>query len=150
MFFYFFLISCLFFCQISSAEIVNPRLTASVAAKLTICLLNLHLLKEVTITNPTDATKLPHVTSVRRLKISGLPSYCNDWQWLNEIQDLQELELETGETNEETGKKLPFKKPNSLVVSGEKTDISISEISTSDLLCNVLKCLPLKISNEVS
>ena len=84
----------------------NPRLTSSLASRLKDGLQSLPLLEEVVITKPTVVNMFPHLTSIRRLKLVDLPRNCDDWDWLEFLGHLEDVEVSTSSpsrklTNEE-------------------------------------------------
>ena len=73
----------------------NPRLTSALANRLEDGLQSLPLLEEVVITKPTVVNLFPHLTSIRRLKLADLPRDCEDWDWLENIVHLEDIEVST-------------------------------------------------------
>ena len=127
---------------------MHPHLSKYLATKLTDGLQELTLFNEATITNPKNVVELPHFTSLHRLKISGLSSTCDDWQWLKNIQNLQVLELHIGDTNVNIPDNA--NESSKLVVRDKKTTLSICDLGTTELFCQVLKNLPKDLRDEVS
>ena len=142
-------ISLLCWEQVQCVGMSTPHLTTSLAAKLTDGLQTLPQLTEAVITNPRDVAQLPHLTSLRHLGISGLISKCNDWQWMKDAHDLEELKLTIG-GDLDLHLSSPDAKSSTLHVHGDRTVLSIQENDVSDILADVLESLPERIYIEVS
>ena len=118
------------------------------ATRLCETLQTLENLKQATITNPLDVAQLPHMTFIHSLKISGLSTKCNDWQWMKDTANLQVLKLQIVDTNVATTDEV--NNSSKLLVRDKKTTIVINSPGTIDLLGNVLECLPSHLRDEVS
>ena len=130
---------------------LTPRLTTPLAIKLTDGLQTLSHLNEVTITNPKDVAQLPHITSIRRLKMSGLSPKCADWQWMRDIRDFQELDIEIDESEEwKVDSKSSTHYQSKLFVRDNNTEIVINHQETTKIFVQILECLPGYMHNNVS
>ena len=50
-------------------------------------------LDKFVISNPTSVTMLPHPTLIRYLEIHSLPPDCEDWVWLQQALNLQNIDI---------------------------------------------------------
>ena len=120
-------------------EIKTPRLTSSLSSRLADGLQGFANLQQVTITDPTEVTSLPHLTNIQRLKFPGLPRECGDWAWLRFAKNLQDIELSVrgAESSE---------KAESIHVKGGE---AIFSHTVTPVTIDVLVNLPLHMQNEV-
>ena len=58
-------------------------------------------LEEVVVSLPTMVEQFPHPSSIPNLKLLSIPSHCTDWQWLEHVQGLTELDVSIGGTETE-------------------------------------------------
>ena len=126
--------------QITSLEIVTPRLSSTLSNRLTSGLNSLPYLHTVTITNPSLVESLPHPQSVRCLKLHYLPEHTDSWQWLALIQNLQELDVS-------------FREKIHKSIHGERLHISITNVESTGMSTNgtgrILSNLPRTLSGKV-
>ena len=106
-------------------------------------------LEEVVISHPTEIEQLPHLTSISRLKLLNIPSNCPDWQWLENVQGLTELEVSI------TGANVQSKQRRSgrfiVNIHGTKAELSnIDEEETSLAMAKVAISLPENLRTVVS
>ena len=71
----------------------NPRLTHALANRLEEGLKSLPNLEEVVIIKPPVVTMFPHLPSIRRLKLEGIPRDCEDWEWLLLLTQLEDIQV---------------------------------------------------------
>ena len=144
------------FSQITSIKIMNPLLTSTMPRRLSDGLQSLPNLKAVTIEGPPQVTALPHVATLRKLELIGLPLECQDWQWLSSILCLEEFKITFKETNQRkdnlrTGKGHErTKRTNSLYIYKTKAEIEgLSNDGLEVALANVLDNIPLSLKDQV-
>ena len=136
------------FQQVSSVDLLHPHLTKSLATKLSDSLQSLPVFHEATITNPQSVVQLPHLTCIHRLTIVGISSKCLDWEWMRDARHLRVLELHIDDTNVESTKKV--NDSSELLVSDQRTTISINGPHATELVGKVLEYLPTHLSEDVS
>ena len=118
-------------------EIQNPRLTSKLAGRLTDAFNSLPRLETVTISDPTALHSFPHPSSLRSLKLLDIPPDCDDWQWLQNVQNLSDLDVSLAGT--QGGSRI-------LHVRLDVAELkSVSEIQTVSGLIKVLSHLPMRL-----
>ena len=130
---------------------MTPCLSSSLAAKVTEGLKTLPQLKEVTIINPKDVVQLPHWTSLRSFKISGLPPECDDWDWLKDVQDLEKLDLQISEQSQGSTAEVEFNMVTlgSVFIHDKKAKLVMNDPKSTKLLGKVMSSLPSRMYKEV-
>ena len=128
-------------------ELTQPHLSKSLATKLVDNLETLPNFKTATIINPVHVEQLPHLTTVQQMKLSGLPSKCDDWIWLRDMNNLEVLELELGDqSNGKDDQTLQ----STLLVCDKKSTIAIRDSETTQAFGQVLTYLPEHMTRAVS
>ena len=119
-------------------EIQNPRLTSTLPGRLTDAFNSLQRLETVTISDPTALHSFPHPSSLRSLKLLDIPPDCDDWQWLENVQNLSDLDVSLAGT--QSGSR-------SLQVRLDVSELkSVAEIQTVSVLIKVLSHLPMRLN----
>ena len=123
--------------QINSVEIQNPRLTSILPRRLTDAFNSLPRLETVTILDPTALHSFPHPRSLRTLKLRNIPPDCDDWQWLENVHNLTNLDVSLAGNQAGSG---------SLQVRLDVAELkSVAEIQTVSVLITVLSHLPMRL-----
>ena len=138
--------------QTESVEILTPRLTTSLATHLTDKLKDSTHLREVTISNPTQVAQLPHLTSIRLLKITGLSPQCKDWEWMTDAHNLDELDITFEANIKAVQTKFSTNRASSFHVHKTtlEIEIAVEETVTCELFRDILQCLPKSLQKKVS
>ena len=118
-------------------EIQNARLTSTLPGRLTDAFNSLPRLETVTISDPTALHSFPHPSSLRSLKLLNIPPDCDDWQWLENVHDLSDLDVSLAGTQAGSG---------SLQVRLNVAEFkSVAEIKTVSVLTKILSHLPMRL-----
>ena len=118
-------------------EIQNPRLTSTLPARLTDAINSLPRLETVTISDPTALHSFPHPSSLCSLKLLNIPPDCDDWQWLQNVQNLTDLDVSLA--GYQAGSR-------SLQLRLDVAELkSVAEIQTVSVLITVLSHLPMRL-----
>ena len=48
---------------------------------------------QMIVTEPTRIERFPHPTAVRRLKFNNIPNSCDDWEWFDALQTLEDVDV---------------------------------------------------------
>ena len=118
-------------------KIQNPRLTSKLPERLTDAFNALPQLETVTISDPTALHSFPHPSSLRSLKLLNIPPDCDDWQWLENVQNLSDLDVSLAGTQGGL---------RSLQVRLDVAELkSVADIQTVSGLIKVLFHLPMRL-----
>ena len=101
-------------------------------------------LQEARVTNPEEISELPHFTSIRCLTFSGYLTICDDWQWMRDVEHLEELDLKIGEMSESsaTDADRSIGVTGSISVHEQKIQIEIHDSEVTTLSRRILENLP--------
>ena len=117
--------------QIKSVEIIQPRLRHDLILRVIEELQSIPQLERLTITKPAAFNGLPHHTTLRFLKLTDLPQYCQDWTWLKLNGDLNEIEVSFSTTVEHSEERF--------VVANERIEVNGM---TADGTMKIMEHLP--------
>ena len=131
--------------QIKSMEIIEPVLERDSILKVIEGLRSSPQLERLIITNPAAFNGLPHHTTLRFLKLTGLPQYCQDWQWLKLNENMEDIEVlfRISKTQSSSDGKMQ----ESIYVKGEKAGV---DGMTVDGAMKILENLPRKVRTKVN
>ena len=101
-------------------------------------------LQEARVTNPEDISELPHFTSIRRLTFSGCLTNCDDWQWMRDVEHLEELDLKIVDMGESsaTDADMWIGVTGSIFVHEQKIQFKIHDSEVTTLSRRILENLP--------
>ena len=101
-------------------------------------------LQEARVTNPEEISELPHFTSIRRLTFTGYLTKCGDWQWMRDVEHLEELDLKIGEIGESSAidADRSIGVTGSIFVQEQKIQIVIRDSEVTTLSRRILENLP--------
>ena len=95
-------------------------------------------LETVAISDPTALHSFPHPTSLRSLKLLSIPPDCDDWQWLENVQNLTNLDVTLAGTQAGSG---------NLQVRLDVAELkSAAEFQTVSVLIKVSSHLPMRLN----
>ena len=130
--------------QIKSMEIIEPVLERDSILKVIEGLKSSPHLERLTITNPAAFNGLPHHTTLRFIKLTGLPQYCQDWQWLKLNENMEDIEVLF--TISKTQSSSDGKGEESIHVKGEMAEIYGMTMNGA---MKILDNLPCKVGTKV-
>ena len=134
--------------QITSIKIKTPRLTSKMPTRLRDGLQSLPQLKEITIEYPSPVTALPHFNSIQSLKLIGLPVDFEDWGWLSNVKDLEEIYVTVAVTmiGSRSERDVTEYEPTLHLIQGSKAMLrGLSRDDANGLLGNVMINAPFEV-----
>ena len=103
--------------------------------------------KQLVVNQPVTVDIFPHLTSLQYLRLADIPSDCDDWQWIQQLQGLTELVVSI------RGMKAPNDNDSNLgrlTVNGHKAELNDVSEETSLTMAKVVGGLPEQLRIKVS